>query len=100
MGGPLNEVVKAARNQVLLAVQKRHTLEHNQRLVDTVQEILVEGDSPRNAERLTGRTAHHRIVHFDSSDRDLVGEYVSVEIREAAAHCLIGELVPTGIPTP
>jgi tRNA-2-methylthio-N6-dimethylallyladenosine synthase len=86
--------VKAARNQILLDVQNRHTMECNQRLVGSVQEILVEGVSPRDASRLTGRTPHHRIVHFDSTDLALVGSYVPVSVTEAAAHSLIGELQP------
>ena len=88
--------VKAERNQILLEVQDRHTLRHNDRLVGTVQEILVEGVSPRDPSRLSGRTVHHRIVHFDSADSSLVGSYVSVRIEVAAAHSLIGVLQPEG----
>ena len=86
--------VKAERNQILLGVQDRHTWEFNKRLVGSVQEILVEGVSPRNASRMTGRTPHHRIVHFDSDDQSLIGSYVPVLVTEAAAHSLIGDLQP------
>ena len=86
--------VKAERNQVLLAVQERHTRKHNKSQVGTLQEVLVEGVSPRAPDRLTGRTVHHRIVHFDSSDHSLIGSYVPVEITEAASHSLVGELMP------
>ena len=86
--------MKKERNQILLAVQERHTQEYNERLVGSVHEILVEGVSPRNPARLTGRSPHHRIVHFDSDDQSLIGSYVPVWIREAAKHSLIGELQP------
>ena len=88
------DAVKAERNQLLLAVQERHTREFNDALVGSVQEVLVEGVSPREPSRLTGRTPHHRIVHFDSTEESLAGSYVPVLIQEAAAHSLIGELQP------
>jgi tRNA-2-methylthio-N6-dimethylallyladenosine synthase len=82
--------VKADRNRVLLEVQERHTAARNQQLVGTVQEILVEGPSKVEG-RMSGRTVHHRIVHFDSTDLSLVGRYVPVRVREALGHSLVGE---------
>lgn len=87
------EAEKERRNQVLLAVQERHCQEKHAELVGTVQEVLVEGASQREG-RLQGRSAHHRIVHFDSDDLGLVGTYVPVKITFAAAHSLVGELLP------
>jgi tRNA-2-methylthio-N6-dimethylallyladenosine synthase len=82
--------VKAERNRVLLEVQERHTAARNQQLVGSVQEILVEGPS-KVAGRMSGRTVHHRIVHFDSTDLSLVGRYVPVRVHEALGHSLVGE---------
>lgn len=89
----VDELEKARRNQVLLDVQERHSMERNLAFVGGVQEVLVEGVSPRNAARMTGRTWHHRIVHFDADDVGLVGRYVPVRIDEAGAHSLIGTLL-------
>jgi len=89
----ISEVEKERRNQVLLAIQERHTMEMHERLVGSVQEVLVEGESQREG-RLQGRTQHHRIVHFDSDDKDLFGTYVPIKITFAAAHSLVGELLP------
>lgn len=95
MADDVPEATKAERNQAVLAVQERHTMEFNQRLVGRVQEVLVEGPSPRVPGRVSGRTPHHRIVHFDlpqgSTAADLRGRYVQVRITAAAAHSLIGE---------
>jgi tRNA-2-methylthio-N6-dimethylallyladenosine synthase len=85
---------KERRNQVLLAVQEELSLNRNRALVGTVQEVLVEGPSPRVPERMTGRTGHHRIVHFDARDPELVGRYMPVQITDALAHSLIGILLP------
>jgi tRNA-2-methylthio-N6-dimethylallyladenosine synthase len=84
---------KERRNQVLLAVQEEITLRKNRALVGAVVEVLVEGQS-KVAGRLSGRTAQHRLVHFESDDRELVGQYASVRITEALAHSVVGELVP------
>ncbi|MDA0375306.1 MAG: tRNA (N6-isopentenyl adenosine(37)-C2)-methylthiotransferase MiaB [Planctomycetota bacterium] len=84
------DAVKAERNRILNEVQERHTVARNQEFVGSVQEILVEGPS-KVAGRLTGRTVHHRIVHFDSTDERLAGRYVPVRILEALGHSLLGE---------
>jgi tRNA-2-methylthio-N6-dimethylallyladenosine synthase len=83
--------VKNERNQVLLAVQEELSAEKNQAMVGSTVEVLVEGQS-KVAGRLTGRTAHHRLVHFAASDTDLFGQYVPVKVTEALAHSCIGEL--------
>ena len=82
---------KSRRNQVLLAVQDQHTAAKNQALVGTRQEVLVEGDSKVEG-RLSGRTASHRLVHFDATDRTLIGSYVQVRITRALGHSLVGRL--------
>ncbi len=60
--------------------------------VGTVQRILVEGPSRKDASELSGRTECHRTVNFKGSAR-LVGQLVDVTITEALAHTLRGEVV-------
>ena len=89
---------KERRNQVLLAIQEELCIQKNRSLVGTTQEVLVEGVSQKDDTRLSGRTVHHRIVHFDrpragdgeGGGLDLVGRYVPVRIERAMAHSLIG----------
>ena len=81
---------KDRRNQVLLEIQERICIEKHQALVGQVQEVLVEGPSPKGQGRMQGRTVHHRIVHFEG-DEGCVGQYVPVRIREALAHSLVGD---------
>lgn len=83
---------KERRNQVLLDAQSALTLAKNRSLVGTTVEVLVEGESKVDG-RLSGRTAHHRLVHFPSTDHDLLGQYVPVRITEALAHSVVGELL-------
>jgi tRNA-2-methylthio-N6-dimethylallyladenosine synthase len=83
---------KERRNQVLLAAQEEITLAKNRTLVGATVEVLVEGDSKVEG-RMSGRTAHHRLVHFAASDREIVGQYVPVRITEALAHSVVGEML-------
>ena len=73
-------------------MQEELTLAKNQALVGQTVEVLVEGDS-KVAGRFSGRTAHHRLVHFAASDRELIGQYVPVRVTEALAHSCLGELL-------
>ncbi|MDR1275034.1 MAG: tRNA (N6-isopentenyl adenosine(37)-C2)-methylthiotransferase MiaB, partial [Candidatus Accumulibacter sp.] len=61
-------------------------------MVGTVQRILVEGASKKNAGELAGRTDNNRIVNFSGSPR-LVDRFVDVRITEALPHSLRGEVV-------
>lgn len=84
------EAEKERRNAVLLAAQEELTAAHNRALVGKTVEVLVEGDSKVDG-RFSGRTAHHRLVHFAASDRELIGQYVPVRVTEALAHSCVGE---------
>jgi tRNA-2-methylthio-N6-dimethylallyladenosine synthase len=59
--------------------------------VGTVQRILVEGPSRKDASELMGRTECNRIVNFRGNTR-LVGQMVDVTITEALPHSLRGEI--------
>ena len=83
---------KERRNQVLLAAQEKLCAQKNRALVGSTVEVLVEGDS-KVAGRMTGRTAHHRLVHFASEDRELIGQYAPVKVTQALAHSCVGELL-------
>ena len=87
---------KARRNQELLSLQERHSLEKNQSSIGRIEEVLVAGPS-KTPGRLQGRTRHHRIVHFDIPEaregEDLVGRYVPVRLTEALPHSLVGALL-------
>jgi tRNA-2-methylthio-N6-dimethylallyladenosine synthase len=60
--------------------------------VGTVQRILVEGPSRKDASELMGRTECNRIVNFAGNAR-LIGQLVDVTITEALPHSLRGEVV-------
>jgi tRNA-2-methylthio-N6-dimethylallyladenosine synthase len=61
-------------------------------LVGTVQRILVEGPSRKNAAELAGRTECNRVVNFEGPAR-LVGEMIDVRVTAVSSHTLRGEVV-------
>ena len=63
----------------------------NDKLQDTVVEVLVEGPSKTNADMLTGRTTSNKTVIF-AGDPSLVGQMVKVHITEAQTWVLKGSL--------
>jgi tRNA-2-methylthio-N6-dimethylallyladenosine synthase len=86
------QAVKLARLQRLQAVIEGHAARISESLVGSVQPILVEGRSRKDANELTGRTECNRSVNFPGPAR-LVGQMVEVTITEARAHSLRGEVV-------
>jgi tRNA-2-methylthio-N6-dimethylallyladenosine synthase len=82
---------KLARLQELQAAIEAHVRAISSQRVGTVQRILVEGPSRKNAEELMGRTECNRIVNFAGPKR-LTGQMVDVRITQALPHSLRGEV--------
>jgi tRNA-2-methylthio-N6-dimethylallyladenosine synthase len=84
------EEVKSERLARLLALQRPITLAHHEALVGGVHEVLVEGVSRRNAERLSGRLGIGVLVHFEGPP-EWVGTFRKVRVTEAHMSALLGE---------
>ena len=61
-------------------------------MVGSVQRVLIERPSKKNARELAGRTANNRWVNFPA-DAELIGRFVDVTVTEALAHSLRGRLL-------
>ncbi len=83
--------IKRERNQKLLELQKRISLEENKKMVDKHVQVLVEGASKSDPNRLSGRTRKNHIVVFHGA-QELVGKLVDVTIREVTDLTLFGKL--------
>ena len=83
------EAVKAERLARLLDLQDELTLAAHRRLVGQVREVLVEGESKRSSDELSGRLRTNQVVNFVGSP-ELVSQLVLVEITEAHPHSLKG----------
>jgi tRNA-2-methylthio-N6-dimethylallyladenosine synthase len=86
------EDVKAERLARLLDLQNDLTLAAHRRLVGQTREVLVEGESKRSNQELSGRLRTNQVVNF-SGPKQLVGQLVQVEITEANPHSLKGRWV-------
>ena len=90
MDEQLPERVKEERNQDLLRLVDEISIRKNEAHVGKTVQILCEGPSKRNAERLSGRTSTNRIVIIEGDDR-LIGKVFDVKIKETTGHTLNGE---------
>ncbi|MBR4598418.1 MAG: radical SAM protein, partial [Opitutales bacterium] len=87
----ISEEEKERRNQILLEILRKQSLEFNERLVGTSQEVLIEGKAKRGAENLLGRTRTHRKVVFKAPE-ELVGKIARVKILRAGVSAMDGVL--------
>jgi tRNA-2-methylthio-N6-dimethylallyladenosine synthase len=84
----VSEAEKSERLAELFELSERIRRAHLERLVGSVQEVLVEGPGKAG---YTGRSEQNEIVHFGCSD-DPSGEIVRVRIARAFKNSLAGEI--------
>ncbi|MDO9089727.1 MAG: tRNA (N6-isopentenyl adenosine(37)-C2)-methylthiotransferase MiaB [Burkholderiaceae bacterium] len=84
--------VKLARLQTLQQALDDSVRAISASRLGTVQRILVEGASRKNASELMGRTECSRPVNFEGSPR-LIGQMVDVRITQATQRSLRGEVL-------
>ena len=90
MDAQLSEKIKEERNQELLRIQGELTMSKNAALIGTRQQVLCEGPSKTNKERLSGRTVHNKIVIFDGDAERMTGEIFDVHVEDSTGYTLYG----------
>jgi len=93
MDDPVPRKQKLEWLAILQEAQKRITLQANQALIGSVQDVLVEDLSKKSAKDLSGRTDGNKIVNF-TANPELLGRLVSVRITDAHQNSLRGEWLP------
>ena len=88
------EEVKGLRLNEIIEKQLAHSLASNQRMVGTIQKVLIEGNSKRSEEHLCGRTGSNAMVVFPKENQEK-GNYVQVRITDCTSATLLGEIVAT-----
>jgi tRNA-2-methylthio-N6-dimethylallyladenosine synthase len=86
------DVVKHERLARLQAAVNANSVRISQAMLGSVQRVLVERHSTRDASELTGRTENMRYVNFPGNAR-LIGEFAQVQITEVMANSLRGRIV-------
>jgi tRNA-2-methylthio-N6-dimethylallyladenosine synthase len=84
--------VKQARLETLQAQLRAQAEAISARMVGTVQRVLVERPSKKDARQLAGRTENNRWVNFDGPGA-LIDRFADVQITEALPNSLRGRLV-------
>jgi tRNA-2-methylthio-N6-dimethylallyladenosine synthase len=92
MPDAIPEEEKERRLAVLLEHQRQIQTTHNETLVGTKYEVLVEGASRREGQ-WCGRTSSNRVINFASPQTGLLGQYINVLVNRAGSNSLIGEHV-------
>ena len=83
------------KKQRLARLQKRiseMSLEISKSMIGSIQTVLVERVSKKDAKQMAGKTENNRTVNFDCSDR-MIGHFVDVRITEALPSSLHGEFI-------
>jgi tRNA-2-methylthio-N6-dimethylallyladenosine synthase len=90
LGEQLSDEVKEVRNQDLLEVINRWAKIRGQAFVGKEVEILCEGPSKTNRDRLSGRTRGNKIVVFNGAARH-VGQLMPVRVTHSTGFTLFGD---------
>jgi tRNA-2-methylthio-N6-dimethylallyladenosine synthase len=83
--------VKQARLERLQAHIDAHSLSISRGMVGSVQRVLVERPSKKDARQLAGRTENNRWVNFDGP-ASLIGRFADLRVTDALANSLRGRL--------
>jgi tRNA-2-methylthio-N6-dimethylallyladenosine synthase len=83
---------KQRRLEILQQRLNANAREISERMVGTVQRVLVERPAKKNPRQLAGRTENNRWVNFDGP-ASLVDQFVDVSITEAMKNSLRGRLI-------
>ena len=85
-------MTKKERLYRLQAAINNQAQQYSREMLGSVQKVLVDGLSVRDAEELSGRTDNNRTVNFKGSP-ELIGSFVYVKITDVLTHTLRGELI-------
>jgi len=83
---------KLSRLKELISLQNEIQLRKNEREVGNIVEVLVEGKSEKNGNKLSGRTRTNKIVVFEG-DEKLCGKFLMIKLNKAYLWGFEGELI-------
>lgn len=84
--------IKKERIYALNELQREISIKQNDRFLNNVYEVLVEGKSAKVENMLIGKTTNSRVINF-YSDKDLIGTMTKVKVVDTKQTSLIGERV-------
>ncbi len=94
LDGHVDPAVVNARYRQLAALTRDLSAAGNARQVGTVAELLIEGPSKTDPDKVSGRTRTNRLVHVPGGPYTAVGSLVHARLTHAASYYLLGEVAP------
>ena len=88
----ISEEVKNERLQRLIKIQTLASKNTSNNYFEKTLTILVEGESKKNKEMLTGRTSTNKVVIFKGTS-EMIGTFVKIKVNECKTWTLYGEIV-------
>jgi ribosomal protein S12 methylthiotransferase len=97
MPDQISERIKRERHKKLMRTQARVSFKHNRTLVNTEEEVLVEGYSEETELLLKGRSSRQApdvdgLVYITAGNAN-VGDIVRLKITDSSDYDLIGEII-------
>ena len=92
MENQVPDEIKHKRFNRLKELVESQIEENNQKYIETIQKVLVEGESKNNKELLTGRTDSNKVVIFEG-DKSLIGQMIDLKITSEHMWYLKGSIV-------
>lgn len=83
--------IKTRRLQEIITLQQKLSLNSNEKDIGKNFEVLIERESKRSENHLSGRNSQNKIVVFPREDKK-TGEYVNVQIHKCTSATLLGEI--------
>jgi len=100
LDGHLDPAVVNERYERLASLTRRLAGESNARQVGTVQQLLIEGPSKTDPQRLSGRTRTNRLVHVAAVPGVGAGDLVNAHLDRAASFYLHGHVTDASVEAP
>ncbi len=85
--------IKHKRFNRLKEIYDKQVEIQNEKYIGTIQNVLIEGPSKNDPNKLTGRTDSNKVIVFTPNGTEKIGEYVNLKITENHRWFLIGEIL-------
>ena len=92
MKNDLNEAEKEDRLHRLNELVNKYSKESNERMLNTIQKVLVIGISEKDSNKVCGYTENMKLVNV-TAPMDTIGQIINVKITDAKSFSLDGEII-------
>lgn len=92
MKNDLTEAEKEDRLHRLNELVNKYSKESNERMLNTIQKVLVIGVSEKDSNKVCGYTENMKLVNV-AAPKDTIGQIINVKITDAKSFSLDGEII-------